>query len=435
MELDRFLTALREARPDGQGVRDWSLYASEHRRMSLGIKDREAGNAHAPLTITEGGGARYLFVWEDGKISRGALERRQVENEPEATLAQARQAAFEDPDAAHVLGPKPLPEVRMHDEGAAAMARGDSGLLATRLGTVRARIDSGDFRTWSGSFAASEGRARLLTSAGIDAEGSGTSIGWHVSLDGEVGDGFGARAAESDADFESRLDRLVEVATALKQPTERLDGGVRPVLLHPNVVEQYVLGTLLHNLQGSVVANEEGHFRREQFGAAAPELREDLGLRLDPLLPLRSGSYRFTSEGVPAAACTYVERGRLVRPVLDVKYARRLGLEPTPIPHSSDTLFLEAGETLSLGQARSRAVGGVLVMSVLGVHTQDSASGDFSLSAPQTLGIGADGHAGRLRCTISGNLFAALRDESTALVRFEGEHTPGLLLSCHVDPK
>ena len=77
---------------------------------------------------------------------------------------------------------------------------------------------------------------------------------------------------------------------------------------------------------------------------------------------------------------------------------------------------------------------GALVLSVLGVHTQDFTSGDFSLSAPQTLVIGPTGLDGRLRATISGNVFELLRSPELALVRFPGEHTPGLLVHCRVDP-
>ncbi len=207
------------------------------------------------------------------------------------------------------------------------------------------------------------------------------------------------------------------------------------MILHPRVVEDYAIDTLLSNLDGATVAHGEGHFRREQFGSDEPVLREDLGLRLDPLRPLSSGSYRFTREGVPAATCRYIERGRLLRPLLDLKYARRLGLSPTPLPHSMDTLFLEGSASIPLELALQRAVGGALVLSVLGVHTQDSASGDFSLSAPQVLRIGADGYAGRLKATLSGNLFDLLQDDRLELVAFEGEHTPGLLVDCRLDPK
>jgi PmbA protein len=207
------------------------------------------------------------------------------------------------------------------------------------------------------------------------------------------------------------------------------------VLLHPSVVEEYVLGTLLDNLAGATVAHGEGHFRREQFGSPDPVLREDLDLRCEPLVPFGAGSYRFTTEGVPAAACDYLARGRLVQPLVDLKYARRLGLAPTPLPLTMESVVLAGPPRLSLETALEQAAGGALVLSVLGVHTQDSASGDFSLSAPQALAIGAAGLGGRLRATISGNLFATLQSPELRLVAFEGEHTPGLLFPCRLDPR
>src|SRR5262249_21652121 len=75
-----------------------------------------------------------------------------------------------------------------------------------------------------------------------------------------------------------------------------------------------------------------------------------------------------------------------------------------------------------------------IVLSVLGIHTQDFTSGDFSLAAPQTLAIGPRGIEGRRRATISGNVFDRLRSPELRLVRFPGEHTPGLLFPCRLDP-
>ena len=100
METERFLAALGEARFDGVGVSEWSVFFSEHRTLELGIKDREIGNAHAPLKLSESCGARYRLIWSDGKVSRGYLERRLLEDDPATALENARAAAYEDPDAA-----------------------------------------------------------------------------------------------------------------------------------------------------------------------------------------------------------------------------------------------------------------------------------------------------------------------------------------------
>jgi len=435
VKLDRLLAALASFRGDGAAVRDWSLLATESRGLTFGVKDRELGNPHAPLALEESGDVRYRLVWSDGRVSRGNLERRQIEGDLSETLGYARAAAYDDPDAAWVLGSRPMPEVAMLDDDAAALARGDTGLLADRLERVRSRIEREAIRTWSGSFSAHDSTARVLTSAGLDAQARGTVVGWHVVVNGEIGDGFSARRAEAEAAFEARLERLLELARRLERPGPTIPAGARPVLLAPRVVEAYVLGTLLENLSGPTVAHGEGHFRREQFGSGHPVLREDLELRLDPLQPLRRGTYRFTAEGVPAAPCVFIERGRLVQPLLDLKYARRLGLDPTPLPLGLDTLHFAGSPPLALPDALAAADDGVLVLSVLGVHTQDDGSGDFSLAAPQALGIRGGALAGRLRGTLSGNLFRLLSDGGLRFVAFEDEPTPGLLLRCRFDPQ
>ena len=378
--VDTLVEALREAGTGRDGIRGWLIHVSEMRRHSLGVKDRQVGNAHAPLSVSEKCSARYLMIWSDGRVSRGALERRQIEADPGETLDFARAVAYEDPDAAHVLGPARFPDVELYDPRAAAIAAGDTALLATRLDAVRDRAIRHHAETWSGAFLATDRRERALTSAGLDVSAAGTSAAWHVTVDGQASAGFNARAPEPNSDFERRLDRLFDLAERLREPAESMRPGKLPVLLHPRVVENFVLDTILYHLDGSTVAHCEGRFRREQFGDGRPVLREDLGLRLDPLRPLRIGSYRFTAEGWPASHCTYIEGGRLIEPLLDVKYAHRLGRRPTPLPHSNDTLHFEGATTLELSEALEEATGGAVVYSVLGAHTQDHASGDFSLS-------------------------------------------------------
>jgi hypothetical protein len=140
MDLEPLLQAIRDCRPGGVQVREWSIFAQQGRRIALGIKDREVGNPHAPLRLSESCNAHYRLIWSDGLLSRGHLERRQLELDTESALEGARAAAYEDPDASWVLGPAPIPQVEIHDPQTAAIAGGDTELFARRLERVRAQI-------------------------------------------------------------------------------------------------------------------------------------------------------------------------------------------------------------------------------------------------------------------------------------------------------
>ncbi|HJQ98204.1 MAG TPA: metallopeptidase TldD-related protein [Candidatus Polarisedimenticolaceae bacterium] len=435
MDLSALVSALGGAREDGCFVDAWSVAATEARRLTLGTKDARTGSPHAPLALSESLAARFKIVWSDGRISRGVLDRRQIEQDAASTLREARLSSYDDPDAKIVLGPAAFPDVAVFDPGVDEIAGGAVEPLAPRLTAIRARVAAHGFRTWSGSLQAARATARVVTSEGLDVEALGTSWSWHATFDGEIGTGISRRSQDDDASFDARLDRVIPAAVALRADAPKRAGGILPVLFHPDVVEELFVAALLHNLDGAAVTHGTGAFRREQFASRAVVLREDLTLRHDPLVPLAAGAYRFTQEGLPARAVTYVSEGRLVSPLLDTKYARRLGLSPTPAPSAIDTVFFEGPAPLPYAAAAAEAAGGALVLGVLGVHTQDFTSGDFSMSAPQTLAMGAGGRfEGRLRSTISGNVFALLRSPALRLVAFPGEHTPGVLAPCRLDP-
>jgi PmbA protein len=189
----------------------------------------------------------------------------------------------------------------------------------------------------------------------------------------------------------------------------------------------------MQNLDGSAVAHDESAFDVEAFRARRASLRKDIELSIDPLQPFRAGSYRFTGFGLPAAPCTYIRDGRLVQPILDLKYARRLDMKPTPVPFGSDSVHFGPQARVPYRDALARS--DVLVLSVLGVHTQDSISGDFSLSAPLALALLDGAFAGRLRGTISGNLWDTLRSDELQFVDVPYETTPGMLFPCRFDSK
>jgi hypothetical protein len=169
IDLERWIEAVSSGRPGGVGAEAWSVYAVELRRLSIGTRDGATGNAHTPLRVSESLAARYLVAWEDGKISRGSLERCQIADDPAAALERARDAAYVDPDAARVSGPARFPDVELHEDRVVGLIDGDLDLVGHRLARFRETLATNDFGTWSGSIAAAESRSRLVTSVGASA--------------------------------------------------------------------------------------------------------------------------------------------------------------------------------------------------------------------------------------------------------------------------
>ena len=431
MELDDWIARLARE----PTVAAWSVHALSARSFSIAAKDGETGNAHAPATCSEGMSASWKIVWSDGRISRLGVDRSAFETNFQEWLRAAVAVAHDDRDATSVGAPSAMPDPALRSEDVESIARGDTAPLEAWLGAVRERIGPASARTWSGAIRASESESRVVTSAGLDVRAPSTLLSWHVTFDAESDCGHAWRTVGALDDGAVRLDRALETLRLLRTGTEFRGGPETPVLLHPDVVARWVVPTLLRNLSGRAVARGESAFRVEEFREGAVVVREDLTIEIDPLRPLHPGSYRFTAEGTPAARVVLVDRGRLATPVLDLKYAKRFGMPPTPSPLGTDSVLLRGSERLTEAAALDRASGGLLAFRALGVHTLDPTSGDFSLSAPQSLAIGSNGPLGRARANLVGNLFHALRDPFLALVDVPGEPQPGILLRCRVDAR
>ncbi len=333
-----------------------------------------------------------------------------------------------------------LPDVELHDAAAAAPPLGDDATLADRLDAVRAR------RRRSGRSAPGAGRSPRASPracrhlGGIRrVEASGTSVGWHVRFNGEIGDGLRRPARREPTEFHARLARLASLAAGARARRRTGHGsGVAPVLLAP--------------------ASRRGLRRSETLleptwtAPPSPTARAHFRARAASARTRRCCARTSTLRARPArAACGRVvplhRRGRSRRAAAlrRARPARASGARPQVRPPARPRARRRCRRPWTRCASRARrdlvrrgaraAAGGALVLSVLGVHTQDPTSGDFSLvGAPGAAHRSGSGSAGacarRSRATCS----TLLRRDDLAFVAFEGEHTPGLLARCRVDP-
>ena len=210
-----------------------------------------------------------------------------------------------------------------------------------------------------------------------------------MTLDGEIGDGFSARSPESAQRIRSAAGSpgANRVASARRRRTDDRAASTRC-----SSTPGWWRATCWRPCCTTSAARRSSTARATFAGSSSvrtrPVLREDLTLRLDP-----AGT-------VEARLLPVHQRGR-ARRALHLHRARTPG-EPgarSQVRPAAGTAAhspaLWPGHAAPRGPRTAdpgRGAGGgsddgALVLSVLGVHTQDSASGDFSLSAPQALRV------------------------------------------------
>ncbi|WP_025745567.1 metallopeptidase TldD-related protein [Kallotenue papyrolyticum] len=406
---------------------DYRISLSERRGISLGIRDNDVGSVYSPFAYGHTTGGNFLVQWRDGRLSRGNLDGNSLAN-IEQVLQVARQAAYDDPDAAQFLGPQTVHEVPLWSADIPPLFQERSSVLFEVVARLQAIAGRYTARTLNGGVGASLGRHWLRTSRGLALETPSTSFGCSAVFDGLIGESLAQRTLPAMEAIDAQLAGAGEYLRALRQSAPALPRAQRLVVLHPRVAYSLWSFFVWGNLNGAAIFHGQSPFRIEDFHAQRQVFADDLTVRVDPWQPLGIASFRYTAEGLPSQPTVYIEHGHLRQPILDLKYARRLGLPPTTPPGGAESVLFETERVTEWSALRATLDQALLVLGVLGLHTQDRSSGNFSLATSQALLVRDGEFVGRARATLAGNFFDLLRDPLLRWVRFANQHSPGLAL-------
>lgn len=412
-------------------IAEYRINLAQRRSVRVGIRDNDVGSVYSPFAFGQGTGGSFLVQWRDGRLSRGNLDGNSLLI-LDQILATARQAAYDDSDAAQFLGPQQIHEVPLWSDDVPTLFEERSGYLLDAIEVLRGAATKHRANTLNGGVGGGDGESWLRTSQGLALSTRSTSFSYSASFDGIIGEGESLRTIAPLDQIEAQIEHAGVYLDALRTPLDGGSSGTRLVVLHPSVAYSLWGYYLWGNMGGSSIYHGQSPFSAADFAERRQILRDDISVAIDPWQPLDSGSFMYTSEGLPSAPITYIERGRIQQPIVDLKYARRLGLPPTTPPGSGSTVRFTARSIDTWETLQPQIDDALLVLSVLGLHTQDRTSGNFSLTASQALLIRDGTIAGRVKATISGNLLELLNDDALRLATFAGQDVPGFIVPMRV---
>lgn len=407
----------------------WRVLVHESETVSLGIKDNSAGSVYAPPSYRQVENGEVFLVWADGKCSQSVAQSYFQDDGDywRQELEQWRQAAYEDPDAVHIPAPEPLPFVAVEDPALRNIVAGEDQILFEQIRHWLAAKPTQ--AKMQGSIQAAWGRRHVRTSTGLAVTYQQTQFGERYSFDSLLGSGFAKRRLSRPAEKAELWRQTVELYEAMQVAASTV-GPQTQVIFAPSLTEDMLGHFVLPNFAGDKVLEGQGAFSQKSFLEHKQVFHPRFSLHIDPLLPLELGSYPLTSEGVPAQRTVLVQAGKLQTPFLRVKDAVRWGAKPTGLPYGTAGFYLKYGaEETPWREVLEGLEDGVLVLSVLGLHTQDAVSGDYSLSAPHSLRILKGRIVGKTDVKLTGNFFADLAASTTKTARSELADHPYLLLS------
>jgi PmbA protein len=269
----------------------------------------------------------------------------------------------------------------------------------------------------TGGVACVSGTSFVLNTHGIELQETSTLM--HASLE-TIARGADVATGSEFQNSRTLLTSLDEVGNAAAEMARSSLGGVKAesgtfeVLLKPLAFAELLEGTLLSSLYADSVQKGRSSLK----GKVGEQVSsESLLIVDDGLLSGGMDSSAFDGEGVPSRKNILIEDGILKRFLYDSYTAGKDGVKSTgnAVRSGYSDVPRVGIRNLVIGSARARDLlaetKGYLVNGLIGAHTANPISGDFSVEARNSFWIAPGEEAKPIRSLmLAGNIFDLLRD-------------------------
>ncbi len=298
--------------------------------------------------------------------------------------------------------PERYPEVEVYDGEVEALGIEQAKELL--LHAVEACREAGGTPTHA-SMSWATLRKEVHNTSGVEAVQRCTEVGVYVMSVADAASGmhFAYSRSLGRISFQEVGRRAGWLASASKKP-ERVPQGVRTAVLKPVAVAELMESVLLPAFSADNVLRGRsrlaGRMGERVFG-------ESFTLYDDPTLPFGAGSCTHDDEGVGAKRKALVERGVLRGYLHSLKTAARAGESSTGNGFRSSHAAqpeIDATNLVVAGEGGAEEDGALVVHGLIGAHTCNPVTGDFSV---ETRNAFYDGTPVR-KAIIAGNIYEVM---------------------------
>ncbi len=381
--LIRAVQRLEKQKPDS-----FELYFTRKTSTSVQVKDQKVDSLTRAedvgmairLIKKKRMGFSYTTSLDDGAVDRAVTTAFEIAKEmPQdefLSLCSFSQAVY--------------PEVDSLDTRGLAVPIDQKIALAMQLEKTCRAVDKRITGLRSSSFGETQFEVHLVDSHGehLNHQSSvfSASILCKAEQDGEsqMGGDFGF------SHFLDSLDIDTVGRQAASHAVELLGAKGAPTLLCPAVLRNNVVADLLEFMSSSFSAEEIDKGRSMLAGKQGEKVfAENVTLINDGLLPGGLATSPFDGEGVPSAKTILADGGIFSHALYDLYYAKKHGKTSSgstsrgimgPPSIGTANLYLKSGSR-TLPQLLEGIERGILITDLMGIHTANSVTGDFSLGA------------------------------------------------------
>lgn len=370
-------------------VDDWEIFYSSQNGLSIEVKD---GRVDAfKVSSNEGVGLRVIKDKRTGFSFTSFLSKDPLNELVENAITGSKGVTADEflclPLPQKTVAEKPS----LFDSTLAKISEEDKIQKAINLEQAAKDFDRRVTKIRKAGYSESFFRTRFVNSAGIDADNSATFVSSSVTVVAE-------EKGEAQMGWEMDMSHFVKDVDverigrdAAKRAVDMLGARAIKTVKCPVLIENIIVSEFLELIAPSFYADNVSKGKsmlKEKKGTNV--FNEKVTIWDDGLLPNGWGTSQYDGEGVPRQKTCLVDSGVCAGFLYDTYWAKRAGAASTgnAARHNFKSfsnigisnLYLEGGDTDFNGLLSS--IGdGFLLTNILGAHTANPITGDFSFGA------------------------------------------------------
>lgn len=397
-------------------VLNYRIYKKKLKSISIGSRGRIIGGPYNPVTSKEKIGGKLQIEWKNGRVSFINITSAGLEN-PEKLIENAHSLQIKDQYRKQFVKPWENKSVRdQYSEETVKVLMEDQEYLSSQARKLMDIEKQFEVKKHDLEVECSLVRSEVINSKGLSLCEKFTRFEISSAWDSKVGFWIQNRKPIDIKDFEDRLVFIEKLFTATKRGiSEQVSKRKKlRVIIDPYQTWRFFDHFIFSNLDGQSVANELSRFKEKDFTERRKVLPDWFDLEVKPNKKLTPGAASFTSEGVKTKQVNFIENGKLNLPILDLKHAKKMDMRPTvdiSSPYTTNYCSNGMVEKMTMEKLISQTEEGIYIPFFLGMHTQNSLTGDYSLPSPQSIYIKDGKMLGSVKAMVIGNIFDDLEGD------------------------
>ncbi|MCX8059099.1 MAG: metallopeptidase TldD-related protein [Spirochaetes bacterium] len=170
-----------------------------------------------------------------------------------------------------------------------------------------------------------------------------------------------------------------------------------------------------YNLDGKNIYYNKSFFNMKDFENNKEISNKKFDLYFDPFLDYELSSYAISTEGLTPQKTTFIKDGKLTQPSITLKSSKMLNMPPNN-GFGNGKLILEPFDN-NLVEFINEIDDCYIIFDILGLHTQEPISGNFSLSVSTGLLKEKGNFVGLIKGNINGNIFDIFRSGNFKILK------------------